>query len=314
MSNSTNSGFNGYLFILLGSILFSTKAVMVKMAFRDTQVDAASLLALRMLFALPFFLVTGLIALKRHRAALPERKHWLYIIAMGLLGYYVSSLLDFLGLQYITAGLERLILFLYPSFTVIMNAVFFKEKITNIQKWALGLCYLGLFISFYHEVNMDVHMKNLFLGSTLIFLCSVTYAGYIVGTGRLLKHVPVMVYTPFALIASTAGVFVHYAFMGQSSIRDIDGRMIIYGLLLGIVATVIPNFLVSSGIKRIGASNAAIVSAIGPVSTIILAYFFLDEKMDLFQITGTLFVILGILLVTSKMNIKSIFSGLIKTD
>lgn len=314
MSNSTTSNFNGYIFILLGSILFSTKAVMVKMAFRETQVDAVSLLALRMLFALPFFFVTGIIALKRHRAALPEKKHWLYIIAMGLLGYYVSSLLDFMGLQYITAGMERLILFLYPSFTVLMNAFLFKEKITSIQKWALGLCYLGLFISFYHEVNMDIHMNHLFLGSILVFLCSITYAGYIVGTGRLLKHVPVMVYTPFALIASTVGVFVHYAFAGKHSISEIDGRMVVFGLLLGLIATVVPNFLVSSGIKRVGASNAAIVSAIGPVSTIILAYFFLDEKMDFFQLTGTLLVIMGILLVSSKMNLKSIFSGVLKPE
>jgi len=287
---------------------------MVKMAFRDTPIDAASLLALRMLFALPFFLVTGILALKRHRAALPNRKHWFYIIAMGLLGYYVSSLLDFLGLQYITAGLERLILFLYPSFTVLMNAFLFKEKITPIQKWALGLCYLGLFISFYHEINTDVRMNNLLLGSSLIFLCSITYAGYIVGTGRLLKHVPVMVYTPFALIASTMGVFIHYSFTGKNSITELDGRIVVFGLLLGIVATVVPNFLVSSGIKRVGASNAAIVSAIGPVSTIILAYFFLDEKMDFFQLLGTLFVITGVLLVSSKMNLKSIFSGALKPE
>ncbi len=300
MPDSDRFQLKGYGLILLGSILFSTKAVMVKMAFRDTPIDAISLLALRMLFAFPFFLVTGFFSFRKYKSQLPEKKLWGAMIVMGLLGYYISSLLDFLGLQYITAGLERVILFLYPSFTILINAVFFKESISKKQIIALALCYTGLIVTYFHEINAGVVMKNITLGSTLIFLCAITFAGYIAGSGRLLKKVPVMMYTSVALIASSVGVFIHYAITGKFGFQDLHGEMIVYGLMLGIMATVIPNFLVSAGIKSIGANNAAIVSAVGPVSTIILAYFFLDEKMSVVQILGTALVIGGVILVSKK--------------
>lgn len=314
MSENSNSKFQGFLLVFIGSILFSTKAVLVKMAFRDTTLDPISLLALRMLFAFPFFLVAGLIALRKHKAALPNQKQWMYIIAMGVLGYYLSSLLDFIGLKYISAGLERLILFLYPSFVVLMNVGFFKEKFTARQKLALSISYLGLLIAFVHEMQLDVKADHFIIGTSLIFLCAITYAGYNVGTGRLLKHIPVMVFTPFALLSSTGGVFIHYLLSGPSALNITDGKVAGFGILLGLIATVLPTYLISGGIKRIGASDAAIVSSIGPVSTIILAFFFLGDTMDLFQIIGTLLVIAGVLLVNSGFHIKNVFSGLLNQE
>jgi drug/metabolite transporter (DMT)-like permease len=300
MQEPKNLQARGIFFIFLSSILFSTKAVAVKLAFRDTPIDAVALLMLRMLFAFPFFLVTGLLALKQFRHTLPTAKQWSYIAAMGLLGYYISSYLDFVGLQYITAGLERLILFLYPSFVVLINYFFFKEKITWQQKLALGLCYLGLIISFYHEVQLDIDIRNLVIGSSLIFLCAITYAGYIAGTGRLLRQVPVMLYTSFALIGSSIAVFVHFNLASNYTLSQLDYRMAYYGLFLGIVATVLPNFLVSAGIQKVGSNNAAIISAIGPISTILLAQLFLHEEMDIPQMVGTVCVIAGVILVSIR--------------
>lgn len=274
---------------------------MVKLAFKQTHVDAISLLALRMIFSLPFFLVTGWLSARKHKANAPlTQKQWIYIFALGLLGYYLSSLLDFLGLQYITAGMERLILFLYPTFTVIINAVFFKEAFTKRQIIALVLSYIGILFAFYNEIGLDVSTGHFVLGCGLIFLCSITYAGYIVGTGRLLKQVHVMRYTSLALLSATVGVMIHYCIAGKYGLKDLHGNMILYGLLLAIVATVIPNFMIAAGIQTIGSNNAAIVSAIGPVSTIILAYFFLGEHFDRFQVIGTLCVIAGVVMIGWK--------------
>lgn len=301
MSLHTRSHFSGYLLILGGAILFSTKAIMVKLAFRNTHVDAISLLALRMMFSLPFFLLTGWLAARRHRMSAPlTSQQWIYIFGLGLLGYYLSSLLDFMGLQYITAGMERLILFLYPTFTVIINALFFKEAFTKRQVVALLLSYIGIIFAFYNEIRIDINTKDFILGSGLIFLCSITYAGYLVGTGRLLKQIHVMRYTSLAMLSATLGVMIHYFISGQNGLGDLHGIMILYGLLLAIVATVVPNFMVAAGIQTIGSNNAAIVSAVGPVSTIILAYFFLGERFDHFQLIGTAFVILGVILIGWK--------------
>ncbi|HNR09225.1 MAG TPA: DMT family transporter [Saprospiraceae bacterium] len=287
----------GYILTFTGAILFSTKAIMVKLAFLQTTADPVSLLALRMLFSLPFFLFTGWWAAKKYRAEPLSLKQWIYIAALGLMGYYLSSLLDFVGLQYITAGLERLILFLYPTFTVIINAVFFKESFSRKQVTALVLSYLGIGIAYSHEFALDVNKSGFLLGSGLILLCSVTFAGYIVGSGRLLKKIPAMQYTSLAMLSATLGVMLHFILAGNFSILHLDRQMIRFGLLLAIVATVIPNFMVSAGIQRIGSNNSAIVSAIGPVSTIVLAYFFLGERMSGYQITGTCFVIAGVLLI-----------------
>jgi len=297
---TTSDPTRGYLFIIAGSILFSTKAVLVKLAFNHSPVDPVSLLALRMIFSLPFFLLTGWWA-RRSLSAIPlTRKQWWYVIGLGLLGYYLSSLLDFIGLKYITAGLERLILFLYPTFTVIINALVFKEKFTRRQIIAIMLSYLGILIAYTDELSVDMNKTGFFLGSGMVFLCSITYAGYIVGTGRLLKQIPVMRYTSLAMLSATTGVLIHFFLAGNFSILHLNQTTIGFGLMLAIIATVIPNFLVAAGIKSIGSNNAAIVSAIGPVSTIILAYFFLGESMSVFQIIGTCFVIAGVIMIGYK--------------
>ena len=139
----------GFIIAFAGSILFSTKAVIVKMAFAQTHTDALTLLTLRMVFSLPFFIAAAIwVANKKGNPSLSVRQ-WLSIIALGLFGYYISSLFDFIGLQYVSAGLERLILFIYPSLVVLINAAIFSQKITRVQKNALALTYLGIGIAYW---------------------------------------------------------------------------------------------------------------------------------------------------------------------
>lgn len=286
----------GFIIAFAGSILFSTKAIIVKLAFTNTQTDALTLLMLRMLFSLPFFIGGAILANNKKNNVTLTAKHWSGIITIGLFGYYLSSLLDFIGLQYISAGLERLILFLYPSFVVLINAFLFKQKITTVQKIALALTYCGIGIAYFGELNVDVNKPDFMLGSVLIFCCAITFAIYLVGSGKLIPLVGATKFTAYAMLASTAGVFIHFMLAGNYKNMPAGNNFWGYGFLLAIVATVIPGFLISNAMKKIGSNNVAILSSIGPVSTLIQAHLFLGEQIFFEQIIGTILVVLGVIL------------------
>lgn len=290
----------GYLITLTGAILFSTKAIFVKLAFNHTKVDAVTLLTLRMLFSLPFYLVAAWLGSKKEAAIAITSKQWFYILLMGFLGYYLSSLFDFIGLQYISAGLERLILFLYPTFAILINTFIFKNKLSRLQIIALVLSYTGIGIAYYGELRIDTFNKDLYLGSFMVFLCAVTYSVYLVGTGRIVPKVGVTRYTAYAMLAATAGIFVH--FVATKSIGNIafSSTLVGYSVALAIIATVLPSFMISNGMKKIGSNNVVIITSIGPVSTIIQAHFILHEPIFAEQLIGTLLVLVGVLLIGKK--------------
>ena len=290
----------GFLIAITGAILFSTKAVIVKKAFADVHADALTLLTLRMIFSLPFYLVTAFIVSSGKFNKRMTTKEWLAIVILGISGYYLSSLLDFLGLQYISAGLERLILFLYPSFVVLINAIVFKQKIIKLQVWAIVISYVGMLIAYFGELQIDTANPGFYWGSLLIFLCAITYAIYIAGSGHLIPKVGASKFTAYALLCSTAGVFLHYILRGNYEPLRNGMNLWWYGILLAIVATVIPTFLLSIALKKIGANNVAIISSIGPVSTILQAHIFLGEPIFAGQIIGTVLIIIGVLLLSIK--------------
>jgi drug/metabolite transporter (DMT)-like permease len=287
----------GFLITFLGSVLFSTKAVIVKKAFIDIQTDAVSLLTTRMIFSLPFFVAAAFLTSGKKENTPLTKKQWTYIILLGLVGYYLSSLLDFIGLQYISAGLERLILFLYPTFTVLINAVIFRLKVSRVQGLALFLTYCGLGIAYLSELHGVTINQNFFFGSFMILLCAITFSIYIVGSGRLIPQVGATKFTAYAMLASTGGILVHFLIGGNRLSVNQNSSYYWYGLLLAIVATVIPSFLISNGMKRIGSNNVAIISSIGPVSTILLAHFVLGEPVSFMQFAGTGLVIVGVALI-----------------
>ena len=284
----------------IGALLFSTKAVIVKKAFADVHVDALTLLMIRMLFSLPFYLLTAFILWKQPDNKKMNSKEWTAVILLGLFGYYLSSLFDFIGLQYISAGLERLILFLYPSFAVLINAFVFKQKIKRNEVLALVLTYSGIAIAYYGELKIDTSNPNFVLGSFLVFLCAVTYSVYIVGSGRMIPKVGANKFTTYALLTSTTGVFVHYAISGEHQVLQSGMDLWWYGVLLAVVATVIPTYLLSAAMKKIGSNNVAIISSVGPVSTIIQAHYILGEEIFTLQVIGTILVLAGVLLLVLK--------------
>ena len=283
--------------------MFSTKAVLVKVAYRDYDIDSVSLLLFRMLFALPIYIVIAVIV-SRKQTYKPTRKEYLQIIGLGVLGYYLSSLFDFMGLQYITASLERLILFIYPTIVVLIGVVFFKEKITRSQVIALILTYIGIVIVFMGNVDIT-DQRNLWIGSTLIFICAITYAIYFVGSGQLLPKLGTWLYTSYALTVSCIAVIIHYLVANGGSVSlDYPTGIYVIGFLMATVSTVIPSLLTSEGIRIIGASNSAIIASVGPISTITLAYIFLDERLSNVQFLGGILVLGGVLFISLQQKRK----------
>lgn len=296
MSDTTNKNYTlGFLITFIGAILFSTKAILVKLAFANTQVDAVSLLALRMVFSVPFYIVIAIFYSNKAGNVKFTSREWIKIIFLGIIGYYLSSLFDFIGLQYISAGLERLILFLYPTFAILLNAVIFKIKISKVQKLALLLTYLGIGIAYFGELKVDASNPNFFIGTFFIFLCAVTFAIYLVGSGRLIPLIGATKFTAYTMTAASVGVLIHYVVSGNT-FQHFSRPVLGYGVLLAVIATVIPTFFISNGLKKIGSNNVAIISSIGPVSTILQAHFILGEKLINAQIAGTVLVITGVLL------------------
>ncbi len=299
VESSKSNYFLGFILTFIGSVLFSTKAIFVKLAFAASNVDALTLLALRMIFSLPFFIVVAFFYSNRQSNIRFTVKQWAYIIFLGFIGYYLSSLFDFIGLQYVSAGLERLILFLYPTFAVLLNAIIFKQPITTMQRFALLLTYTGIGIAYFGELRLDASNPNFYIGSFFIFLCSVTFAIYLVGSGRLIPIVGATKFTAYAMSAASVGVLSHYCIM-RTGIPHMTPALLKYSLLLAMVATVIPIFFMSNGLKKIGSNNVAIISSIGPVSTILQAHFVLKEKLIAAQIVGTVLVIAGVLFIGWK--------------
>ena len=296
----------GFLISFAGAIFLSTKAILVKLALRSAHTDGVTLLALRMLLSLPFYAVTAWLISNREENTRMNARQWTWIIILGLLGYYLSSLFDFIGLQYISAGLERLILFLYPSFAVLINGVAFRQRITKIQYLALALTYTGIGIAYFGELKIDTANPNFYWGSMLVFLCAITYAFYLAGMGRVVPSIGASKFTSYSMLAAIPAVLIHYLVKQSAQGTPLlpagpgAGTLWLYGILLALVATVIPTYLISAGMKRIGANNAAIVTSVGPVSTILQAHFFLGDKIFTEQIIGTALVIIGVLLVGWK--------------
>ncbi|SFE75242.1 DMT family transporter [Thermoflexibacter ruber] len=289
--------------VMLGAIGFSSKAVIVKLMYRYG-VDTISTLMLRMVFSIPFFFLVILYKYKKAPFHALSKKDKLLIPIMGIVGYYGSSLLDFLGLQYISAGLERLILFIYPTIVILLMAVLFKQKITKNQIIALVMTYLGISLALLTDFSLN--SANFFLGVSLIFSSALTYSVYLIGSGRIIPRVGSLLYTSYVMLVATACIFMHYLFVKGSGLWDFPKEVYQLNIWMAMIATVAPAFLTAEGIRLIGSDNMAIVGTIGPVSTIVLANIFLDEPIAFWQVIGTLFVLAGILLIGIKKKDKAI--------
>ena len=285
--------------VFAGAVLFSAKAVLIKLAYRHP-VDAISLLTLRMLMALPFYVIVSIYLSVQKKQPKLKGKDFISILILGVLGYYLASFFDFYGLKFITASLERLILFVYPTFVVLILAIVFKNKISGLQILAILLTYAGIIVIVTNDLNMD-DQKDVWLGGGFILLSALTFAIYLVGSGEIIPRIGSIRFTAMAMSVSAVCVILHYL-VGHpvAEIINFNREVYLLALTIALLSTVLPSFLLSEGILRIGSSNASIIGGIGPVSTIVLAYFFLGERITGIQIIGTLFVISGVLMISLK--------------
>jgi drug/metabolite transporter (DMT)-like permease len=288
---------SGVVICLFGAVCFSTKAIFVKLAYRDTAVEAVTLLALRMLFSLPFFVVSAWASSRKSDNVRFTPVQWGQVALVGCLGYYVSSLFDFLGLQYVSAGIERLILFIYPTLVLLMSALIFKEKIRSWQWLAVGVTYAGLLLAFFGEASIHTDESDFYLGAAFIFACAITYSMYIVGSGRLIPVVGAAKFNSYAMSFACLAVVLHFFITSEQSLFHLEPLVYVYSIVMAILGTVVPSYLVTEGIKRIGSDNAAIVGSIGPVSTILQAFLFLGEPILAMQIAGTVLILAGVLII-----------------
>lgn len=293
-----NQKHKGIIFVAIGAVCFSAKAVFIKLCYKNYDVDDITLLALRFGLALPFFIGVAFYRYRKGNFKEIEKTDWLRIAIVSMLGYYIASWLDFKGLQYISASLERIILFVYPTLVVIFSRIIFKKKITNTGLWALGICYLGLvFIAF------DPHIfdaKDFKFGALCILISAITYALYLVFGSELINKYGSINFNAISLVFASAFVLTHFKLSSSVNLFQLPAGIYAYGLALAIISTVIPTFLVMEGIKLLGANLGSIVGSIGPASTIVMGYFFLGEVLSIQELFGSVLVLAGVLLISVK--------------
>jgi drug/metabolite transporter (DMT)-like permease len=276
---------------------------LIKLCFKTTNIDASSLLMLRMLFALPFYAAAMWYYFANQQLKKVKPSTYFAAGLIGLLGYYMSSLFDFIGLQYVSASIERIILFIYPTLAVLLNLLIFKVAITKRQWLAILITYIGIGLAYWGELNQIPDTKMFFFGTWMILLCAITFAFYLVGSGKIIPKIGAPQFTSLSMLAASVGIFIHYFVTHQQGIASIVDMPILYSssiwlvIALAIIGTVIPSFLMSGGMKRIGSNDLAIITSIGPVSTLFQARWILNEAFTWEQILGTVFVVLGVILV-----------------
>jgi drug/metabolite transporter (DMT)-like permease len=298
MKQSTHP-YYGAMLVLLSSIAFSSKAIMVKLAY-VYHVDAANLIALRMAFAIPFFAALGWWASRQSSPATLTRKDWVSLVVLAVVGGYGSMWLNFEGLRFVSAGLERVILFLYPTLVVVMNAVFLKHHITRKEWFAMVISYAGVVLVVWHDIELSgLHSAETIYGAWLVLLSAVVYAGYLLGCGQLIPKLGATRFTAFTMSLAAFASACQFGIGGSvAEINALPYEVYALALLMAIVATVLPAILMNLGIQQLGSSKASLISAIGPVSTIVMAYLFLDEQLSWVQAAGTVLVMIGVFAVS----------------
>jgi drug/metabolite transporter (DMT)-like permease len=284
---------SGLLLAAAGSIAFSGKAIIVKLAYRHG-VDAVTLLMYRMLFALPMFLLMAWWA-GRGKAPL-TRRDWLGVLGLGFSGYYLSSFLDFWGLEFISASLERLILYLNPTLVLVLGWVLFKKRITTRQAVAMAISYSGVLLVFGHEVTMaGTHAA---LGAFLVFSSAITYGLYLTYSGQMVQRLGSLRLAGLATSVACLFCLLQFALLRPWDAALVPEPVLWLSALNATACTALPVLLVMMAIERIGPGLTAQTGMIGPMSTISMGVLLLGEPFNAWIIAGTGLVVSGVFWVT----------------
>ncbi len=289
-----NRFFNsGFMLAFFAVALFSSKSIFIKWAYQFN-VDTTTLLTLRMLIALPFYTFILLITLKTADKRMPAitLNSFVSITILGILGYYAASWLDLEALHYISAHYERLVLYTYPAFVLIINLLWQKRKITLPEVSALSIAYLGLLLIFTHDLNL--YGDTIVLGTLLVLASSFSFSFYVVGSQKYSRKYGSKLFTCIAMLAATLVILIQFILTKSLSDLVQPWQVIALAFAIAIIATVIPSFLMNYAISQIGANKAAISGSLGPVLTTGFAIVLLDETFTLWHASGMLLVLIGI--------------------
>ena len=281
---------------LLAALGFSLKAIFVKLAY-PYGVDAITLLALRMGFSLPVFIWVGFH--QRKSGGELDRRDWGRLLVLGCLGYYGASILDFWGLQYISAGLERLILFTYPTLTILIGILFQGKPFTRREGIAVVLCYSGIGFAFMHDLGLN-EARDVWIGGGLVFASSISYALYLSGSAPMIGRLGALRFSALATLVSSAVTLLHFGLVQPFSAFIQPLPVYGWGLAMALFATVIPVFAQAAAIRRLGAGQASLIAMVGPILTIGFGWWLLDESISLAQLGGAGLVVVGILIVSRR--------------
>jgi len=285
---------------IVGVLGFSFKAILIKLAYAWAPIDAVTLLTLRMIYAAPIFLLMALWSARTRGTPPMGRRDWIAILWLGFIGYYLASLLDFMGLQYVTAALERLMLYLYPTIVVVLSAIFLKQRITGRILLALALSYAGILLVFARDLSLAADSHALWLGGSLVFASSFLYALYLVGAGPVIARLGSLRFIALAMLVSALFIFLQFAATRPVSALVVPLRIHLLVLAMAVFSTVLPTYLIAEAIKRIGANRTSLVGSLGPVFTIWLGFWILGEPLHWIQLGGVALVLAGVTLVTLK--------------
>jgi drug/metabolite transporter (DMT)-like permease len=286
----------GIFLTMLAAFCFATKTILAKLAYLQG-VDPLSLIFLRMCISgLIFFgILIGNTVWGDWSLRLSPKK-WLIVLVLGIGGYYLCSYLDFKGLYYIDASLGRMILFLYPTFVVIISSVISKNTIKKHTVIALLVSYLGLFLMMLPHIKVGIWGSDVLKGSSLVFLSAFIYAFYLTGVDKYFKDMSMSMLISITMVISATAVLIHFSIQGDfNKILSFSKPAFIYIILLSVFSTVIPIYSMSAGIALLGASKAAMYNMTGPIMTLLLGRFLLGEHLGPLEILGIVLIILGVL-------------------
>ena len=292
-ANAPHTIVPGLILATVGAIAFSGKAIIVKLAYRHG-VDAVTLIMYRMLFALPMFLALAWWA-SRGKAPLTWRD-WRGVVWLGFTGYYMASFLDFMGLQYVTASLERLILYLNPTLVLMLGWLLYRKRVTRVQLLGTAISYAGVLLVFGNEMTRQGGQA--LWGALLVFLSAVSYALYLVYSGQLVHRLGSMRLVGLATSVACVLCILQFAVLRPLSAAVVAPEVIWLSVINATLCTAVPVLLVMMAIERIGSAMTAQTGAVGPMSTILMGVFILGEPFTAWIAAGTVLVMLGIYVFT----------------
>lgn len=291
----------GLLLAGLGAVMLSTRSILIKLAY-EYHVDPVTFLTLRMVFSLPFFVAAGIWAQKGRGTPAPalSRRDIASIIGLGLLGYYFASYIDFVALQYISAALARLIIFLNPTITLIVLALFFSRRIVGREVAAMLACYAGIALCLWHDVQLSGSVGDTAFGSLLSFASAFCYALYLIFSNKMISRIGSVPFTAYAMTVSSIAVIIHFLLTHSLSALALPWQVYAYGIGMAVFCTALPVFMVSEANRRIGPAHVGILSSMGPIATVLLGMVVLNETVSASQFAGMLLVLVGVWFVSQK--------------